>query len=677
MTTPRHQRPARIGRFLFGAPYYPEHWSPADRAEDIDRMLAANVNTVRMMEFAWDRIEPARDAFDFALFDETIATLHEADIDTILCTPTATPPRWLTAENEEWFRVDSEGNRMAHGSRQHCCTNNLAFRAESRRITAVIAEHFANTPGVIGWQTDNEFYCHVSECYCPACQAGFQQWLAEKYGSIDKLNHAWGTAFWAQTYDEFSQVPLPYPASRPAVPNPSHELDWTRFLSDSVRAFQREQVRLLRQANADWWITHNGLFKHIDYWTFTEDLDFLAVDVYPGFGADTPDGSAWATLKNQQTRAASGSFIVPEQQGGAGGQKPALHPAVPPGRMRLWAWQSIANGADGMLHFRWRTCRYGAEIYWNGILDHDNIPRRRYDEFAQIGSDLQAAGPALLGTVQDVRVAILTETDQIEAHKTQPNGLPGPEDVTVAAWQFLQRNHYPVGLVETRDSFAGLELIVLPSMPLIDEDLTARLDAFVRGGGTLLVTARSAVRDRNNHVLPITPPGPLAGLLGMTCEEFGRLVEPGRMSFDLAGQDVPSGESYENLKPTTAEILASWNPLPAGAPSAAAGEPALTCHRMGKGAAFYLGTYLTAGNASALLGRVLAETTIQPLASADGSVEITRRIADGRALRIVLNHSPRPQTVTNLPAGEDLLTDQPCTGELALPPYGPAVLREA
>jgi beta-galactosidase len=149
------------------------------------------------------------------------------------------------------------------------------------------------------------------------------------------------------------------------------------------------------------------------------------------------------------------------------------------------------------------------------------------------------------------------------------------------------------------------------------------------------------------------------------------------MSFDLAGQDVPSGECYEILKPSAADVLAAWNPLPESAPSAAAGEPALTCHRAGKGAAFYLGTYLTAGNASAVLGRILAETTIQPLASAEGSVEITRRIAAGRALRVVLNHSTRPQTVTDLPAGEDLLTGQPCTGELTLPPYTPAVVREA
>ena len=336
---PRHRRPARLKGFLFGAPYYPEHWTVSQRRKDAERMAAAGVNTVRMAEFAWDRIEPARGEFDFSLFDETIARLGERGISTILCTPTATPPRWLTQGRDDWMRIDADGRRMHHGSRQHVCTNNDDFRAESRRITRAMADHYADNPHVIGWQTDNELNCHLSECYCRACVAAFRQYLRARYGDVAALNDAWGTAFWAQTYDDFEQVPLPHAHRRPGPPNPSHELDYYRFISESVITFQREQVDILRAANEEWFITHNGLFGHIDYWKFTRDLDFLGVDVYPGFGKMTPADSVWASYSNQRCRAVSGGYIIPEQQGGPGGQKYSIHRTPQPGQMRLWAYQ--------------------------------------------------------------------------------------------------------------------------------------------------------------------------------------------------------------------------------------------------------------------------------------------------------------------------------------------------
>ncbi|MFP4106484.1 MAG: beta-galactosidase, partial [Phycisphaerae bacterium] len=315
--SPRHQRPIKsLDRFLFGAPYYPEHWTAKQRADDAKRMAEAGVNVVRMAEFAWHVIEPAREKYDWGLFDETIDSLAEHGIATMMCTPTATPPRWLTQDHPEWMRVDEQGNVMEHGTRQHCCTTAEGFRSESDRITRAMAEHYADNPNVIGWQTDNELYCHFSLCFCDACVEGFQAWLRERYGDIASVNRAWGTDFWALKFDDFSQVPLPYPNNRPAYPNPTHELDYYRFLSDAVTEFQRRQVEILREANPGWWIQHNGLFDVIDYWKFTEDLDFLAVDVYPGFGVRKPEDSVWPAVINERCRANSGGYIVPEQQGG-------------------------------------------------------------------------------------------------------------------------------------------------------------------------------------------------------------------------------------------------------------------------------------------------------------------------------------------------------------------------
>lgn len=182
-----HARPLPLDRFLFGACYYPEHWDAATRADDADRMRAAGFNVVRMAEFAWDLVEPAEGEFDFALFDETIAHLGKHGIDTILCTPTATPPRWLTTRHPEILRVDAHDRPMSHGSRQHVDLAHPTFRTHSRRITRAMAGHFAGNPHVIGWQTDNEFYCHMDDDHGPATQSAFREFLRRRYDETKQV----------------------------------------------------------------------------------------------------------------------------------------------------------------------------------------------------------------------------------------------------------------------------------------------------------------------------------------------------------------------------------------------------------------------------------------------------------------------------------------------------------
>jgi len=344
-TTPRHHRPSRWNRFLFGVVYYPEHWTTNERRDDVRLMAEAGVNTVRMAEFAWDRMEPEEGVFDFSFFDEAIRELSAVGISTVLCTPTAAPPRWLTEAHPDWLRVDADGRTMVHGSRQHVCTTHPGFREASRRITLAMAEHFSGNRDVIGWQTDNELNCHFRECHCEACQSAFRQWLEAKHGGVAALNAAWGTIFWSQTYDRFEQVRTPL-IDRPTHPNPSQQLDYFRFLSDAVVSFHRDQTGILREANRNWWITHNGMFPRLDYWKLAGDLDFLGIDVYPGFADKTPEAYAWAACLFEDCRAVSGTFVVPEQQAGPGGQRPYLHRTPQPGQMRLWAGQAGCQPRD-------------------------------------------------------------------------------------------------------------------------------------------------------------------------------------------------------------------------------------------------------------------------------------------------------------------------------------------
>jgi beta-galactosidase len=670
-----HRRPCNLDRFHYGAAYYPEHWDTATRREDAVRMAQAGLTVVRMAEFAWDLMEPQEGTFDFSLFARTIDELGRHGIATILCTPTAAPPRWLTLRHPEILRVDAQGHPMQHGSRQHACTTHPTFRRYSRHITGAMASFFANHPHVVGWQTDNELNCHFSECHCEACQQAFREFLHRKFkGDIRALNAAWGCAFWALTFSDFSEIPTPRPG-RPAYPNPSHELDYNRFLSDAVARFQHEQVAILRQANPRWWITHNGLFRHIDYRSlFTQDLDFLGFDSYPCFGPpDTRSMRQAFTL--DRTRSWSGNFVVPEQQSGPGGQKPYFHDNPEPGEIRRMVYTSIARGADSLLHFRWRTCRFGAEEYWCGILDHDNVPRRRYQEVAQIGRELKVVGPELLGTSVFVDTAVAMGDMNVEdSHQTYPLGLPSPEAVASDVHAALFQKGLAVGGIHPADDLKGIRLYVIPHWAYFDPEWVPNLESFVRGGGTLVIGARCATRTPDNQITPDILPGCLRELAACDITEYGRqnVPELRPLSLSVSGRNAGTALWYEVTTPATdTRVLATWQDRHL------TGQPAVTERTLGKGHVFYVGTYLTQPVLDLLLPEFIRASNLHPLwPDSPPSVQVVRREDGRKRLWFFINDGEQEAVVSRTPPGQNLITGHRTGNTLTLQPHDVAVIRE-
>ena len=213
-------------------------------------------------------------------------------------------------------------------------------------------------------------------------------------------------------------------------------------------------------------------------------------------------------------------------------------------------------------------------------------------------------------------------------------------------------------------------------MPVMDGPLAEKLRAFVHGGGVLLVTARSAARDRNNQVIADTPPGLLADLCGLTVEEFGRLGEAETLTFTLGESRLSAGGAYEVLARRGGQEAGRWLDHPDGGCCAAAGEPAAVLNRGGAGVAVYVGTYLAEANARGIVGFALTFTTLSPLAGCDDFVEVTRRRSAEGSFLFVLNHYPAPKRAAGLPAGTELLTGNACDGELDLEGFEVAVIAE-
>lgn len=655
-----HLRPTNLPRFLYGVCYYPEHWDAATRENDAARMAAAGFNVARMAEFAWDILEPEEGRFNFALFDETIARLAAHGIDTLLGTPTASPPRWLTAKYPETLRTASDGTRMQPGSRQHASYASPVFREKSRAITRAMAEHYRKNPHVIGWQTDNELYCHFHDDHGAEIHTAFRAFLRRIYADdLDALNRAWGNAFWAQTIRAWDEIQTPIPC-RPTYPNPSASLDYARFLSDVVERFQHDQVEILRAAGPHWLIFHNGIMPKTRYrGPFSQDLDFLGFDIYPFFCHDPRTRPAAHAFNCDRARGYAGNYIVPEHQAGAGSQADYAHNAPEPGEMRLFALSSIARGADSLLFFRWRTCRFGAEMYWTGILDHDDVPRRRYHEAARLGAELATLGPLLLGTSVECDTAVAAcDYDVREAHATYPVGLPGPDSVAEHIHRALWEAGCAVGCVHPLDDLSRLRLYIIPHWAYFDLAWVAPLERFVEKGGTLVLGARTATRDTRNHVIAETPPGPLRVLAGCSVAEYTRENPEAVRDKHIAWESgrVEAECWSEILTPDPgAETAGLWDGRHY------TGSPAMVLQRRGAGKTITVGTFLTTPAITALLPWLAEQAGIAPLPGAKRGLSYVRRSGAGRTLLFVLNHTG-DDTPAEVPPSRDAISGKPHSG---------------
>jgi len=499
-----------------GTCYYPEHWPQDQWLEDAKRMVDLGLKIVRVGEFAWSRFEATPNNLSFDWMDQAVDTLGSQGLNVVMCTPTATPPRWMVDRHPDMLAVDANGHVRKFGSRRHYCFSHAAYRQESVRIADIMAKHYAKHEAVTAWQIDNEYSCHDTVIsYSDAAKIGFQQWLEAKYSSIDALNEAWGNVFWSMEYGSFSQIELPNLTV--TEPNPTHCLDFQRYSSDQVVIYNRAQADAIRQ-HTDAPLIHNYMGRIVDFDHFKvgDDLDIASWDSYPlGFLVDRTDASAeWKKRFERQgdpdlqafhhdlyRAVGKGRWWVMEQQPGPVNWAPN-NPAPLDGMVRLWTFEAIAHQAEAVCYFRWRQAPFAQEQMHAGLLRPDSRPSAVFDEVAQASNEMTQLGDVV---PTQAKVALIFDYESCWAWQTQPLGEDF--DYFVLCFEFyrsLRRNGLTVDILPpSLNSLDGYSLVLAPGLLAWPDGLLGELRRF---GGLALLGPRAGSKTENLSIPDSLPP---------------------------------------------------------------------------------------------------------------------------------------------------------------------------
>lgn len=647
---------------LTGAYYYPEHWDESQWERDLKQMHELGFEFTHFAEFAWAQLEPQEGVYDFSWLDRAVALAAKYDLKVVMCTSTATPPVWLSRKYPEILLKSEDGTVQDHGARQHASFASPVYRKLAYRMIEELARHYGNDSRIIGWQLDNE--PAVQFDYNQAAEEAFREFLKEKYHhNIQELNAAWGTAFWSEVYSRFEEITLPKTAQM--FMNYHQILDYRRFAAKQTNDFLNEQCRLIKKYAKNQWVTTNYIPDydkgHIGG---SKDLDFVSYTRYMVYGDNEGIGRRGyrvgnplrIAMANDFFRPVNGTYGVMELQPGQVNWG-SINPQPLPGAVRLWLWSVFAGGSDFICTYRYRQPLYGTEQYHYGIVGTDGVTvtsgGREYEQFMK--------------EIRSLRKDYRPKEDKPETYlKRKTAILWNPENYWSidrqkqnATWNtFAHVDKYyrtlksyaaPVDFISEEKDFSQYPVMIVPAYQLADKELVARWKKYVEEGGNLVLTCRTAQKDRFGR-LPEAPFGSMIDELTGNHMEFYDLLlpqDPGQVKMD--GKVYTWNTWGEILQPSASnEVWATYTN------EFYEGKPAVTFRKLGKGSVTYIGVDSSDGALERqVLDKLYSRLQIEVMNLPYG---VTMEYRNG--LGIVLNYSDQPYQFA-LPQGAKVLIGTP------------------
>lgn len=634
-------------RIWYGGDYNPDQWPEEVWDDDVRLMKKAGVNLVSVGIFSWAKIETSEGVYDFDWLDRIIDKLGEAGIAVDLASATASPPMWLTQAHPEVLWKDYRGDVCQPGARQHWRPTSPVFREYALKLCRAMAEHYKGNPYVVAWHVSNEYGCHNRFDYSEDAEHAFQQWCEERYGTIDAVNDAWGTAFWAQRMNDFSEIVPPRFIGDGNFMNPGKLLDFKRFSSDALKAFYIAERDALAEITPNLPLTTNFMVSAsgsvLDYDDWGDEVDFVSNDHYfiPGeahldelaFSASLVDGIArkdpWFLMEHS-TSAVNWRDINYRKE---------------PGQLVRDSLAHVAMGADAVCYFQWRQSKAGAEKFHSAMVPHAGEDSAVFRDVCELGADLnKLSDEGILGSrLAKSRVAVVFdyESEWATEHTATPTQHVHHVDEPLAWFRALADQGVTADVVPVRGAWDGYEMVVLPSVYLLSEETTRRVRDYVVGGGRLVVTYYTGISDEKDHVWLGGYPGSIRDVVGVRVEEFMPMGNdftgvPDRLELSngAVAQDIADviGSVDES-----ATVLATFKDNPW---TGMDGVPAIVANTFGEGRSVYVGARLGREGLALSLPEILESLGMAEAGGNDGRVlHVEREGADGSRFVFSLNRT--------------------------------------
>ena len=624
-------------RIWYGGDYNPDQWPEEVWDDDVRLMKKAGVNLVSVGIFSWAKIETSEGVYDFDWLDRIIDKLGEAGIAVDLASATASPPMWLTQAHSEVLWKDYRGDVCQPGARQHWRPTSPVFREYALKLCRAMAEHYKGNPYVVAWHVSNEYGCHNRFDYSEDAEYAFQQWCEERYGTIDAVNDAWGTAFWAQRMNDFSEIVPPRFIGDGNFMNPGKLLDFKRFSSDALKAFYIAERDTLAEITPDLPLTTNFMVSAsgsvLDYDDWGDEVDFVSNDHYfiPGeahldelaFSASLVDGIArkdpWFLMEHS-TSAVNWREINYRKE---------------PGQLVRDSLAHVAMGADAVCYFQWRQSKAGAEKFHSAMVPHAGEDSAVFRDVCELGADLnKLSDEGILGSrLAKSRVAVVFdyESEWATEHTATPTQHVHHVDEPLAWFRALADQGVTADVVPVRGAWDDYEMVVLPSVYLLSEETTRRVRDYVVGGGRLVVTYYTGISDEKDHVWLGGYPGSIRDVVGVRVEEFMPMGDdftgvPDRLGLSNGAVAHDIADVIGSVD-GTATVLETFKDDPW---TGMDGAPAIVAHTFGEGRSVYVGACLGRDGIALSLPEILDSLGMAEAGGNDGRVlHVEREGANG------------------------------------------------
>lgn len=642
-------------QIYIGAAYYPELWDEMEVEHDIERCKQLGINTLRLGEFAWAKMEPREGIFDFGWLTKIVDMLNENGIYTVMCTPTATPPRWLYNKYPETRKVMSDLIRADVSSRQHSCKTSEILRKKTRIIVTEMAKALGGLKGIIGWQIDNELLPYGDGCFCENCKKAFRSYLKEKFGSIDKLNRAWGMMRWSLWYSDFDEIEPPYPKQ---WRHPSLRKEWWSFQCRQIKTYVDEQADILHSYGCENVGTDMMIHNYLGYYEVNEKLDTVQFNHYNQANELSDTAFSYDFLRCVKDK----PFWVTETQVGWNGSEYADCGYRPVGNCYMNTFLPIAKGAEMNLYWLFRAPLNGQELAHGALYSSAGRTYRVSEEVERACADLEKCEKFLTGSQIKSKIAL-------HFSSTAENNLSvSPLVKNLDYRSLLLKNyhaalrHYNVDVIDTAHSLDGYEVLISPFLTTVDENgLKERVIEWVKNGGVWIVGPMSDILNGDVSKYSHAPFGFLEELAGV----YTKYQKP--IDNDVfEARWTNDGECGVSVYFDAYECKAGTKSLAHYVKGEFAPLSVLTERKVGKGKVILVGSVISHGDLLRLIDR-------SPIAEASNNVILVERSGKENGIIAVETENEEGYIVLD---GEytDIITGRKLSGKYGVAPYEALVL---